>query len=158
LLRQPDGTIIDLSTKIEGGVFVPAAINDLGQIAGTVSLPNPIGGEPVDLNGDYYVNILKHVALMQPGRLNPRDLGTLGGVAAPSALNIRGQVVGDSQETLIQSDSGTPYFAVLYAGGKVTNLGTVGVPAVAFESHVLAINDFGQVVGYSDITFYGNLS
>jgi probable HAF family extracellular repeat protein len=148
-LRQPNGTIVKLP-NFEGGVFEAEAINNLGQIAGTVWLANPVPG------AFFYVN---HAVLMQAGGGAPRDLGSLGGPANASALNIWGQVVGYSAETYNFDPYGEPYFGVLYAGGKVINLGLpsdeVSIDNI-FESYATGINDFGQIVGFSDLTYNGS--
>lgn len=150
-LRQPNGTIVKLP-NFEGGIFEAEAINNLGQIAGTVWLANPVPG-PL-----FYVN---HAVLMQAGGSAPRDLGSLGGPADASALNIWGQVVGYSLETYNYdpyAPPGEPFYGVLYAGGKVTNLGLpsdeVSVNNI-FESYATGINDYGQIVGFSDLTYSG---
>jgi probable HAF family extracellular repeat protein len=151
-LRQPNGTIVQLP-NFEGGIFGAEAINNLGQIAGTVWLANPAFG-----TGDdelYYVN---HAVLMQAGGLAPRDLGTLGGPALATALNILGQVVGYSLEMYNGNLDLHPEHAALYAGGRVTNLGLpAGEVSVKplFDSYALAINDLGQIVGFSDLTSSG---
>jgi probable HAF family extracellular repeat protein len=92
---------------------------------------------------------------MQPGGLSPRDLGTLGGPDVATALNIWGQVVGYSLETYNGDLDFLPEYGVLYAGGKVTNLGLPASevsPYPIFESYALAINDYGQIVGLTDVT------
>jgi probable HAF family extracellular repeat protein len=132
------------------GFFQAEAINDLGQVAGTVWLRNLAGN-----TGDDHLYYVNHAVLMQPGGLTPRDLGTLGGPAIATALNIWGQVVGYSLETYNGDPDFLPEHAVLYAGRKVTDL---GLPAgevstnPIFESYALAINDFGQIVGFSNLT------
>jgi probable HAF family extracellular repeat protein len=152
-LRQPNGTVVRLP-NVEEGVFAAEAINNLGQIAGTVWLRNPADGSGDDEM--YYVN---HALLMQPGGLAPRDLGTLGGPAFATALNDWGQVVGYSLETYNGNLDFLPESGVVYAGGKVTNLGLpadeVSVNPI-YESYALAINDWGQIVGFSERTYSGD--
>ena len=151
-LRQPNGTIVQLP-NFKGGIFGAEAINNLGQIAGTVWLLNPACG-----TGDdelYYIN---HAVLMQAGGLAPRDLGTLGGPALATALNIKGQVVGYSLEMYNGNLDFHPEHGVLYAGGRVTSLGLPAGEVSAnpiFDSYALAINDLGQIVGFSDLTSSG---
>ena len=151
-LRQPNGTIVQLP-NFEGGIFGAEAINNLGQIAGTVWLRNPAEGTGDDQL--YYVN---HAVLMQSGGLAPRDLGTLGGPAFATALNIWGQAVGYSLETYNGNLNFLPEHGLLYAGGKVTDLGLPTSEVSSnpiFESYALAINDYGQIVGFSDLTYSG---
>jgi probable HAF family extracellular repeat protein len=151
-LRQPNGTIVQLP-NFEGGIFGAEAINNLGQIAGTVWLRNPSDG-----TGDDEQFYLNHAVLMQAGGRAPRDLGTLGGHAFATALNIWGQVVGYSLESYNGDPEFLPEYGVLYAGRKVTNLGLPAGEASnspTFESFALAINDYGQIVGFSDLTGFG---
>src|SRR5437899_360015 len=72
------------------------------------------------------------------------DLGTLGRRyrdSGASAINERGQVVGDSATA-----SGKQH-AFLWQNGKMTDLGTLG--RAYTDSGAVAINDRGQVVGTS---------
>jgi len=82
-----------------------------------------------------------------------RDLGTL---PAPYdsrsfavAINNRGQIVGNSDDSQFHTH------AFLWRNGMMTDLGTLGGPSAV----ATAINDFGEVVGYSNtatIAFYHN--
>ena len=78
-----------------------------------------------------------------PAQLAITDLGTLGGVYNhPTAINDRGQVVGSSYLTASEERH-----AVLWEGGKITDLGTL--PSGDF-SFAFGINNRGQVVGLSN--------
>jgi probable HAF family extracellular repeat protein len=67
------------------------------------------------------------------------DLGTLGGTnGSPSALNNRGQVVGDSN---LAGDS--THHPFLWDHGQLTDLGTLG----GDNGDANALNDAGEVVG-----------
>ncbi len=68
------------------------------------------------------------------------DLGSLGGISSACGLNNQGQVAGFSW----LSASG-PAHAFLYSGGAMTDLGTLG----GTNSWAIAVNDLGQVAGYS---------
>lgn len=69
------------------------------------------------------------------------DLGTLGGIQSVAAdINNKNQIVGSSQ---VESED---WHAVLWQNGTITDL-TPGYPGQA-----LAINQKGQIVGYSELT------
>jgi probable HAF family extracellular repeat protein len=71
------------------------------------------------------------------------DLGTLSGTYSQGhSINDSGQVVGNSSTSVGNR-------AFLYSGGGMTNLGTLGTGT---ESNALAINNSGQVAGWSYIT------
>jgi len=128
-LLWKDGKPIELETL--GGLHnQAAAINNKGEIAGMAEVPN----------GDL------HAFLYGGGKAH--DLGTLGGTTSDSrGINDRGQVVGEST---LPSTHALPLglvHAFLFSNGKMRDLGTLpsyqeGVPN--------AINDAGEVVGYSD--------
>jgi probable HAF family extracellular repeat protein len=136
-LRQPNYTVIQLPT-FNGSIIHPAAINNLGQIAGSVQYNNANGF------------LLSDVVISQPGGKAFRDLGNLGGPAYATGMNIWGQVVGYSATT-IGSDPAT-FYAALYSHGRVINLGLPASETVSkFQSFATGINDFGVIVGYSEL-------
>lgn len=106
------------------------AINDVGMVAGSSTLAN---GE-------------EHAFLYSHGTM--RDLGTLNASTNSKAyaVNVRGEVAGDSRVTLASNVLTTHAF--LYSGGTLTDLGTLG----GIYSTARAINASGQVVGISTTT------
>ena len=75
-----------------------------------------------------------------------QDLGTLpgGNFSFAEAINARGQVAGVSENDQIDPGGGYPEFhGVLWDGGKITDLGTLG----GTSSFAGSINDQGQIIG-----------
>lgn len=98
-------------------------INDKGQAVGYIE---------VDQDGT-----IRHAFLWENGRIT--DLGTIGEVdnwSTATAINELGQIVGHAD-----------YKAALWENGELTILGTLG----GRLTRAADINDFGQVVGWSDI-------
>lgn len=117
-----DGVTQDLGT-LGGPSSVAYALNEAGQVVGSADLA---GGSP-------------RAFLWQQGLM--RDLGTLGGDSSVAYdINEAGQVVGSS--TLA---SGARH-AFLWENGVMRDLGTLPRQNI---SAARAINDSGQVVGYS---------
>lgn len=80
-------------------------------------------------------------------RYSISDLGTLGGGSSQaSGLNNLSEVVGSSQTADGESH------AFMYRNGQMFDVGTL--PG-GTTSHATAINDRGQVIGYSGINHYG---
>jgi probable HAF family extracellular repeat protein len=92
-----------------------------------------------------------HVFLYTGGRMT--DLGTLpgGNQATARAINDAGQVVGDSDGTIMVSKKTTETFdhAFLYSNGKMADL---GVPSGGTYSQANAINGNGQIVGVAELS------
>jgi probable HAF family extracellular repeat protein len=144
------GTTTDL------GDFIPAAINDAGQIAGSV---------PYDPNliHENMAGLTRRAALWQGGTV--KDLGVLPGEDASQAsgINASGQMVGYSY--YVRQGFGNPFnpHAFVYDGGAMHDLGTLGGTngyggqpmgyggsASDSDSRALGINDAGQIVGSSN--------
>ena len=87
------------------------------------------------------------LTIEEPQAYRITDLGTLGGdLSEAYGINNAGQVVGWSTT----SEGGGHGF--LYAGGVMTDLGTLTGGSVSYAT---GINDMGQVVGYGGINAYG---
>ena len=127
LLRQHDGTLVDLGTF--GGQGASAvALNDVGQVVVNVSRGS---GE-------------NRAVLTQVGGNAPQDLGALRGSTYAYAINEVGQVVGESG---VDGDLESDYHAVLFSGGTLHDLGTLPWGSSSFA---LGINNWGQIVGGGD--------
>jgi probable HAF family extracellular repeat protein len=113
----------------------PVAINNSGQVAGSVRL-----GSTATTNRAFR---------WSPGDANATNLGTLGGEnrADGFGINNLGQVVGSSR---LDSSSASER-AALFSGGTVTNLATTGF-ASGQNSIARDINDSGLIVGVGRLT------
>jgi probable HAF family extracellular repeat protein len=119
-----DGFLYSGGVMHDLGKFCPQAINDAGQMAGTITVYTP-GPD-------------SHAALYSGGVVT--DLGTLGGGRSNAyGINASGQVVGFA-------DTASSTHAFLYSGGKMTDLGTFA----GSQSLAGAINASGLVVGTVD--------
>jgi probable HAF family extracellular repeat protein len=109
----------------------PQAINDAGQVVGTVFTqigPTSVAGQPFLYSGG-----------------NLTNLGTLGGrTGAAQAINVQGDVVG-SAET-----AGGQWHAFLYSKGVMRDLGTL--PG-STTSVAVSINSLGEIVGNSNTPY-----
>ncbi|HUB80122.1 MAG TPA: hypothetical protein VMB03_15055, partial [Bryobacteraceae bacterium] len=112
-------TAVDLGNLGQGA---PAAINNSGQVAGTLETTN------------------LHAFLYSNGTIN--DLGTLASSGTPYSngygINQAGEVVGESAV-----GSGT-YHAFLYSDGSLIDLDSAD-----YESAATGINSMGQIAGYA---------
>lgn len=140
-----DGRIQTL-TGPNGESAVPSSINNFGQVIGTLQRSNPTGGG------------VSHVFLRQPmGQIT--DLGTFGGTeilvvgnpgrfvgAFGNAINDLGQIAG----VFVAQDGRYHAFLAQPGGTNAKDLGSLGGDCWAY-----ALNDFGQVVGYSAIAGAG---
>lgn len=127
-------TATDLGT-LGGSNSVAFAINHEGQIAG---------------NSDTTANNSQAATLWNGSSVT--NLGTLGGSgASANSISDAGQVVGGSATTTHYYDNGILHIinhATLWNGTAATDLGTVG----GNNSSAMAINNAGQVAGWSDIS------
>jgi probable HAF family extracellular repeat protein len=108
------------------GSFSPAAINDLGVIAGSESIP-----------GEGHTDAV----IWEKGKIT--DLGLLpgeGGIFTGAAgINKSGEVAGggDNRESDLR--------AFVWRNGTMTDIGTLGGP----QADAYAINNLGQIVGFA---------
>jgi probable HAF family extracellular repeat protein len=123
-----DGSLIDLDTVD----FESSAngINSSGQIAGYAAASS---------GGAYYA------AMFTGG--HSINLGTIpgGGSCEAQGINDNGQLIG-----FCDVDGGNNTHAFLYNQGKMIDLGTLAGSSTTFVSWAYAINNRGQVVGYSE--------
>ena len=136
--------LIDLGTfgGPNSGNNSPSVImNNEGAVTGFADTPTPDPYAPNNCFGDCFV---QHAFEWRDGVLT--DLGPLpgGDSSYTNAINSHGQIVGQSQNGLIDSVTGTPEFvAAVWQDGRVINLGTFG----GGFSLATANNDREQVVG-----------
>jgi len=122
--RSAEGVIYRNGAITKTGGFTADAINNRGDVAGSVRGPNGFGS-------------LAHVYRNGVGQ----TIGGLGGETSQGqAINAAGEVVGYSSLSL--EDSTTHAFH--YADGRMQDLGSLGGASQAWD-----INDTSQIVGYS---------
>jgi probable HAF family extracellular repeat protein len=110
-------------TGLGTGYSLAHAINDSGQIVGSLPVPGPLA-------------TLEH-AFVQTGGATT-DLGTLGGrFSGALGINNNGQIAGTSET------AGGQTHGFIFSGGKMTDVGTLG----GTNSDARVINDSGQVAG-----------
>lgn len=127
-------------TQVNGpagyGYVLGAAINDAGDIAGAATPPNKLAHA--------FVRIAKHST----------DLGAFGTGAtysAATAININDVVAGDSASV---PGNTTDVTAFRWSNNVMTNLGAL---SPSTRSHALAIDNKGNVVGYSYADFHNSV-
>lgn len=148
--RMPSGAFLWLNGKVTdlgtlGGASTDAFYVDesygetaFGWMARTINNSGQVIGSSETTRGE------THAFLWEDGRM--RDLGTLAGRTGSEAvaLNNQGQVVANSFNYQPGEDQQSVR-AFVWQNGKATDLGTLGGSASA----AIAINDRGQIVGWS---------
>jgi probable HAF family extracellular repeat protein len=115
-----------------GDWSAPFAINDAGQVAGTVP------------RTDAHGRSVHHLVLWTDGV--PRDLGSIGGamVSSVRAMNDRGDIVGTHE-----GPDGS-WRGFVWTGGRIVDLGDLGGDVTPVD-----VNEAGQVVGHANTGEYG---
>ncbi len=132
-----NNSLIDLSPSIGGDYSIAYGLNNGGQI---------IGDRGIEYRPDIQKEI-SHGFLYSNGSL--QDLGTLGGLNSTArGINSLGQVVGSSQ--LNPLNFSDVFHGFIYSNGVMQDIGSLGGSANA-----VAINDSGNVAGYSTLTESG---
>ncbi len=128
-------------------VFDDAGIHDLGTMGGTFSTASGINAAGVicgySWTGSATFDIL--AVVVEDGTM--RDIGSLGGNrSVAEGINAQGDIVGSS----VTPDGLARGF--IWRAGTMT---TIGVLGTGRSSQAMAINDAGQVTGYSEINDSG---
>ena len=128
----PTGGVRELGALTPTGASYAHAINDRGQIVGASHANAPGSG-----------TIPYHAFLYEDGVMT--DLGTLGGPESQARdINDRGQIVGHAR-----LPNNTQHRAFLYENARMTALPVLGTGQFV-RAEAYAINELGQVVGYSE--------
>jgi probable HAF family extracellular repeat protein len=126
------------------GQGISQFINHAGVVVGGLDTTAP---DPYCLNKDCFI---PHAFRWQGGVLT--DLGSLPGVnfSHATSVNSRGWATGGSFTSNLDPLTGQPAeHAVVWKGGKIVDLGTLGT---GLESAGLYVNDAGEIVGFSTWT------
>jgi probable HAF family extracellular repeat protein len=168
-----DGGITDLSTKYhlggDGGCFVNAYINNLGQVVGSNEHTVGTGdahyvyffdtnGSVTNISGDSF-ELAKHIndKSQVAGQVCPPGSGCLRGAAlwqsGKTTLLASGGIAYDVNDSgqVVGSIPGPNNHATLWINGTATDLGTLG----GAGSDARAINSLGQIVGASNTSTGG---
>jgi len=139
-----NGQMTDLGTVGGGDFSVGSAVN-LGQQAplnGSNSGANGIN-DSGQVVGQYGTNSTQHAFLYANGTMTglPEPSFTGGSGCVADAINNTGQIAGTCADSIGQAH------LVLWRGGTVTDLGTLGPPGTWSFTQAVAINNNGQIAG-----------
>ena len=126
-----------LNNTLGGSTVYAAAINNQGQIAGTVSDNNT-----VDMNGSTYIIPRSHAVVWSGSSGAMTDLGPY---TRASGINNQGQVIGSTAVSQAWNGSAT-----VWNGTTATTLGT--------NAEGRVINDAGQAVGITYTLYHSGYS
>ncbi len=146
--RSPSGSFLFLNQMVYqpianalGTPFSsPSVINDKNQMAGFYNFAN-----------------FFHAASWQNALAYPKDLGALGSdpgntPSGAAAINNKGEVAGYSGTARYVGNFSDRFHAVLFTGGKIKDLGTLGYDF----SQAVAINDSDTIIGWCQSQVSGN--
>ena len=141
-----NGTIVGMYQNnpnyVSAFSYANGIMADLGTLGGAGAIARGINALGIIVGDSYTASGDSHAFRYFNARMT--DLGTLGGhFSSAQAISRNGIIVGDSET----ATSGGYSHAMSYVSGRMTDLGLL---AGGTESHAMAVNDSGAIVGYAD--------